>query len=200
MRRLAVALILASVLAATAAAATPVRVQVVLKPPQVGAGYRLLVIPGGNTLSQPTLDLCQNGGYPSEKLRASRLQVGYAKRGSLLQLSNEVVTYRAGGAAQAIGEARRHALACPLRNESFTLVEDPRLLKGYLAVRQVDTVRVHGKRLQRVSYAVYQRLGNVLSAVYSVGLPGPAQLAFCLHAAEQAAQNLDAWYLGGPPA
>jgi hypothetical protein len=202
MKRLALALsaTAAAVWAAGASAATPVRIQVVLKPNQVGPGYRLLEIPEGNTLRQPTLDLCGAFGYPSEKLREARLQVGYAKRGSLLQLSNEVVTYRADGAAQAVREVRRRALTCPSRSVRFTPVSDPHLVPGYFAVREVDTRVVRGKHLQLTTYAVYQRMRNVLSAVYSVGPPGSAQLAFCLHAAEQAAQNLRGWYLGGPPA
>jgi hypothetical protein len=158
------------------------------------------VIPGGNTLSQPTLDLCGNSVYPSEKLRTSRLQVDYGKLGSPLQLSNEVVTYRRGGAAQAIREVRQRALGCTLASVRFTAVENSGLLPGYFAVREVDTGTLHGKPVRQVTYAVYQRLGNVLSAVYTIGPRGSGQLAFCLHAARQAAQNLTNWYLGGPPA
>jgi hypothetical protein len=200
MRRLALALTLAAVSAGAALGATPVRVQVVLKPAQVGKGYHLVEIRKGNTLLQPTLNLCGTSGYPSEKLRAARLQVGYVKRRSALQVQNEVVTYRAGGAAEAIREARRHVLACRLRASHFTLLKDPRLLRGYLAVGEVDTGVIRGKRVVQVSCGVYQRLGNVLSAVYTFGPPGPALATLCLHSAEKAAQNLTAWYLGGPPA
>jgi hypothetical protein len=200
MRKLALALTVAAATAGAALGATPVRLQVVLSPAQVGKGYKGGEIPDGSTLRQPTLNLCGTAGYPSEKLRAARLQLAYVKRGSPFEVENEVVTYRAGGAAEAIREGRRHVLDCRLRTAHFTLLKDPRLLHGYLAVGEVDTGVIRGKHVVLVTCGVYQRLGDVLSAVYTSGPPGPAQGALCLHAAEQAAQNLTAWYLGGPPA
>jgi hypothetical protein len=183
-----------------AAAATPVRLQVVLQSAQVGKGYKGAEIRDGSTLRQPTLNLCGTAGYPSEKLREARLQVEYRKGGSPFVVDNEVVTYRAGGAAEAVREARQHVLNCRIRAAHFTVLKDPKLLPGYLAVGEVDTGVIRGRQVVLVTCGVYQRLGNVLSAVYTSGPPGPAQATLCLHAAEQAAQNLTAWYLGGPPA
>ena len=58
------------------------------------------------------------------------------------------------------------------------------------------TGKVNGKKVDQISYAAYQRFGNVLSGIYSFGDNTPAQLRFFLHAAEESAQNLRR---GGPP-
>ena len=69
-----------------------------------------------------------------------------------------------------------------------------------MRVRTIATVK--GKRYDQVSYAVYQRKGDVLSGVYSFGPNTPAQRAFALHAAEQSAKVLRnlVHRLQGPPA
>jgi len=214
MRKVALAVSLAVVCAAgTASAATAPRLEkIILTPGQVGPGFLLLPRADGNGTTQRTLDLCGVKNYPSEKLRVDRVQVNYVKRSSVLGLSNEVVRYRVGGAAQAMREVIRHALTCPHKPISpgeaglppltfrIMRIKAPHLLKGYLAVRVRTTGQLRGKRVDQVSYAVYQRLGNVLSGVYSVGPAGSAQRDFCLHAAEQSAKNLRAAHLGGPPA
>ena len=103
-------------------------------------------------------------------------------------------------------EVTQHATHCPTTpivtgeagvpplRFTITRLSDSKLLKGYLAVkiRVRGTVKVNGKarKVDQISYAVYQRLGNVLSGTYSYGPNTPAQLAFALHAAEQSAQNL----------
>jgi hypothetical protein len=174
----------------------------VLKPAQVGPGYVLLARNDGKGVKgRVTLNLCGND-YPSERFRAARLQVNYLKAGSAVGISNEVVTYRAGAAAQAMREATRHATTCPhtpidsgvkgLPKLTFriTRLHDSHLLKGYLAVRVDVRGTVKGKRVAQTSYAVYQRLGNVLSGVYSFGANTAAQRELCLHAAEQSARNL----------
>jgi hypothetical protein len=183
-------------------AATPSVTSLVLRPAQVGKGYVTFVPNNGKGVkSQATMNLC-GIDYPSERFRTSRLQVDYLKRGTTVSVSNEVVTYRAGGAAQAMREAFEHAANCPnkpidsgvkgLPKLTFriTRVNDPRLLKGYLAARVDVTGTIKGKHIAQTSYAVYQRLGNVLSGVYSVGATAAGQLELCLHAAEQSARNL----------
>src|SRR5436305_1626825 len=174
---------------AAALAANPSVAKLILQPDQVGKGYVLLQRTDGvgvhNTV---TLDLCGRNGYPSERLRATRLQVNYLKRGSTIGLSNEVVTYKPGGAAQAMREVVKRATTCPnhaivtgepglppLRFK-ITRISDSHLLKGYLAVRVRVTGTVKGKKVDETSYAVYQRRGNVLSGVYSFGPNTPAQL------------------------
>jgi hypothetical protein len=189
--------------------------KLILQPSQVGTGYVLLQRQDGVGVNGTvTLDLCGRAGYPSERLRATRLQVNYAAQDKPLGLSNEVVTYKPGGAAEAMREVSRHADNCPARPIStgdaglpplrftITRVTDSKLLKGYVAVKirvrgtVKVRVRVKGKiqlqsrKVDQISYAVYQRRGDVLSGTYSYGPNSPAQLHFALHAAEQSAANL----------
>jgi hypothetical protein len=199
--RLFAVVLLALAFGATAAAAAPNPGGLILTPTQVGAGYLKLAATNGVGLKNRTLDLC-GVDYPSEKLRTGRLQVNYLRNGGMLGLSNEVVVYKAGGTAQAMREVIAHATHCPstpiapgvqgLPKLSFkiTRLTDSHLLKGYLAVRVRLTGIVNGKYYDQISYAVYQRLGNVFSGVYSWGPGDAAQMTFCLHAAEQSAKNL----------
>jgi hypothetical protein len=207
---------LAALVALLATTGTPSVNKLVLQPTQVGSGYQLYARPDGvGVKNTVTLDLCGRKNYPSEKLRTTRLQVNYAAKGNSLGLSNEVVTYKTGGAAQAMREVTQHAIHCPktpvVTGEAgvpplrftITRITDSKLLKGYLAVkiRVRGTVKVNGKAQQvdQTSYAVYQRLGDVLSGIYSYGPNTPAQLAFELHAAEQSAQNLRRGHNVGTP-
>jgi hypothetical protein len=188
-------------LAGSAAAATPNLSALLLSPKQVGVSYMLFQRNDGQGLAQRTLDLCGTTQYPSEKLRTSRLQVDYLRKGGKLGLSNEVVTYKAGGAVQALREVIAHATNCPHTpivsgqkglpplTFTITLLKDSRLLKGYLAVGVRVKGVVSGKKVDQISYAVYQRLGNVFSGVYSFGAEA-GQMKFCLQAAEQSARNL----------
>jgi len=208
--------VLAALAALLVTNGTPNVNKLVLQPTQVGSGYQLYARPDGigvkNTI---TLDLCGRKNYPSEKLRTNRLQVNYAAKGNNLGLSNEVVAYKPGGAQQAMHEVTQHATHCPktpvVTGEAgvpplrftITRLSDSKLLKGYLAVkiRVRGSVNVNGKaqRVDQTYYAVYQRLGNVLSGTYSYGPNTPAQLAFELHAAEQSAANLRRGHNVGSP-
>jgi len=194
------ALALAAV--AVAPVATPNVAHLVLQPAQVAKGYAMEVRKDGKGVKgQATLNLC-GADYPSEGFRTARLQANYRKPGSAIQISNEVVTYRAGAAAQALREVVQHAVGCPHRpidtgvkglpklTFTMTRITDPHLLKGYLALRVVVSGTVKGKPILQTSYAVYQRLGNVLSGVYSFDGSSAGQRALCLHAAEQSARNL----------
>jgi hypothetical protein len=110
-------------------------------------------------------------------------------------------------------EVAQHAASCPdkpiITGEAgvgpvkFTMtpVRDAKLLAGYVAVR-VHTVGklTNGKKIDNISYAVYQRSGDVLSGVYSSGPNTPAQLRLALHAAEQSAAILRKLKPSGPPA
>jgi hypothetical protein len=177
---------------------------VILQPKQVGTGYVLVARNDGfGVKSAPTLDLCGRKGYTSEKLRTDRLQVNYLKQNTALGLSNEVVTYRTGGARKALQEVLQHAMTCPrspvVTGEpgvgplrfTITPVHDSKLLAGYVAVKVRAVGKLtNGKKVDQTSYAVYQRRGDVLSGVYSFGPNTPAQLKFALHAAEQSAAVL----------
>ena len=195
-------------LAGSAAAAPPNVATLLLSAKQVGASYQLLQRNDGLGLGTRTLDLCGTSNYPSETLRAQRVQVDYLRKKGTIGLSNEVVRYKsAAAAAQAMHEVTAHAVGCPhhpvLPGEqnlppltfTITLLKDSHLLKGYLSVRVRTEGIVNGKMMDQTSYAVYQRLGSVLSGVYSFGAKA-GQEAFCLHAAEQSA--LDLRRLGTP--
>lgn len=200
-------------LAALLASGTPNLAKLVLKPSQVGPGYVLLLPRDGTSVSKTavTLNICGRAGYPSERLRTRRLQVDYLKKKSPIGISNELVNYRAGGAAQAMAEVAKHADTCPnhaietgepgLPPLRFTItrITDSNLLKGYLAIKVRAQGVVKGKKVDQTSYAVYQRLGNVLSGTYSFGANTPAQRALALHAAEQSARNLLAGHNAGSP-
>jgi hypothetical protein len=183
-------------------AAPPNVKRLVLQPAQVGKGYVMLARADGKGVKgRVTMNLCGTN-YPSEQFRTTRLQVNYLKARSTIGVSNEVVTYRSGGAAQAMREAIQHAVTCPHRpidtgvkglpklTFRITRISDPRLLKGYLAVRIDVSGTIRGKHVAETSYAVYQRRGNVLSAIYSFGITTASQRELCLHAAEASARNL----------
>jgi hypothetical protein len=183
-------------------AAAPNVDRVVLQPAQVGSGYLMLPrMDGRGVKGTVTLNLCGTD-YPSESLRFARRQYNYLKNRSALGLSNEVVQYRPGGAAQAMREVLAHAMNCPNRplpsgvkgvpplKSTITRMKVAGLLKGYVAVRVRTTGTVKGKHVDQISYAVYQRFGNVLSGVYSFGPPTAAQLTLCIRAARESALNL----------
>jgi hypothetical protein len=195
-----IALALAAV--AIGPAATPNVDRLVLQPAQVGDGYLKLSRADGRGVKRTvTLNLCGTD-YASETLRTARVQFNYLKNASPLGLSNEVVVYRRGGAAEAMREVIAHAASCPNRpmpsgvkgvpplTVTITRLKIPGLLEGYLAVRVRTTGTVNGKHVDQISYAVYQRLGNVLSGVYSFGPATPAQLRLCAAAARESARNL----------
>jgi hypothetical protein len=199
-------------LAAVALSAQPNLAKLVLKPSAVGAGYVLLHRNDGKGTAQRTLDLCGTKDYASEALRIDRLQVDYLKQNAKLALSNELVTYKSGGAAKAMREVAQHADNCPNKPIAFegqppltykiTRILDSKLLRGYVAVRVDVSGKINGKPVKAIRYAVYQRLGNVLSGVYSYadnGVSGPAQQQFVLHAAEASAKALRG-KSGGVPA
>lgn len=197
------------------AASQPNLAKLVLEPSAVGAGYALHQRTDGKGTAQRTLDLCGTSNYPSERLRVDRLQVDYTNHAVPLTLSNEVVTYKSGGAAEAMREVAQHVRTCPHKPIAFegqpplvytiTRISDARLLAGAIALRIDISGKIKGKKVKAVRYAVYQRRGNVLSGVYSYaanGVSGAIQQAFVLHAAEASAKTLrgSASNSGGPPA
>ncbi len=81
----------------------------------VGPSQSVVGLPGGNGLSQPTLDLC-NGTYASESSRTARLQVVAIDDQRQTTLSTEAVLYSSGaGTAAAFSELKQTAAACPDR-------------------------------------------------------------------------------------
>ncbi len=190
-------------LAALLAAGPPDVQKLMLTPAQVGPDYVLVQRADGRGVNNTvTLNLCgPSTTYPSESRRLTRLQVDYLKQASTLGLSNEVVTYKTGGAAQALREVLQHVARCPKRpivadknlpplTYTLTRIKAAKLLKGYIALRVHVTGKVQGKKVDQTSYAIYQRKGDVLSGTYSFGPNTKAQLQFALHAAQQSALNL----------
>ena len=176
--------------------------KLVLTAAQVRPGYKLSVIPGGKLVQgETTLDFCDQK-YPSETLRTARLQAVYTAKGSNFEASNEVVTYQAGGAKQALLEVKHASTNCPdgrvpnapkgVTNlvRHTQLISDPHLLPGAIAILQTESATVKGKRLTHQTIAVYQVRGNVLSGVYGYGNTLAAVEKLTLHAAEQSAANL----------
>jgi hypothetical protein len=202
--RLATATGIAVALVAGAAQARTgsVLTRVVLRPAQVGPGYRLQQRPDGHGVrGLVTLDLC-GFTFPSERLRTARLQVNYVRSGSAVQLSNEVVTYRRGGAQQALREVAYAARHCPRHAVGSTVagvpkltyrigwVHDRRLLPGAVALRVRASGMENGKRVEVTTLGVYQVRRNVLSGVYTYGRSFRAELPVGLHAAAESALNL----------
>jgi hypothetical protein len=193
---------LLAVIAASVAAGPNVE-KLILQPDQIAKGYILAQRQDGSGVKGTvTLDLCGRSGYTSERLRTARLQVNYVKSTTAPGLSNEVVVYENGGAALAMREALQHALRCPKHaiktgepglpplRFTITRLAAPGLLKGYLAVRVRVTGTVNGKKVDQTSYAAYQRLGNVLSGVYSFGDNDAKQFQLFVRAAQESAKNL----------
>jgi hypothetical protein len=209
MRRLLSVLIVAAGLIGAVAHASgtqsPALSKLALRPAQVGSGYRMALIPGGNRVSgQVSLDLCGQR-FPSETQRTGRLQVAYRHQGNVVQISNELVRYRSGAAREAMRELRNVAAHCPrgpvtgpVRGVGpltyrLTPLTDERLLGQHVAVKMRVTGRIGGKPLNETAIAVYQIRGDVLSAVYTDGHGTLAdRVRVGLHAAEQSADKLRA--------
>ncbi len=177
---------------------------VILSGAQVGSGYTLATVPGGDSvIGEATLDLCDRS-YPSERLRDGRLQVEYTHPGAAVGVSNEVVTYLPGGADQALKEVTSVAHACARKavvissggvTTTFrtTLLHVSKLLPGAVAV-QIHTTAKRGKQhAEETTVAVYQVKGDTLSGVYAFVAKGTTTadaIRICFHAAAQSARNL----------
>jgi hypothetical protein len=188
---------------ATATADPPPLDSVVLTAKQAGPGYTRFTMDGGRQVKgQVTLDFC-GGGYPSEALRLRRFQTIYANPAGGAQLSNEVVRYAPGGARQALREVARRVRTCPRtpvqspvpghgaeRYLSVSLIHDPGLLAGSVAINMTVEVTENGRKVRREIIAIYERHGNFLSGVYASGGTPASRLANALHAAHASADNL----------
>jgi hypothetical protein len=90
----------------------------------------------------------------------------------------------------------------PLRF-TITMLRDAKLARGYVAVRVRAVGKLaSGKRVDQTSYAVYQRVGDVLSGIYTFGPNTTAQQRFAFHAAEASTRLLRKLRAApkGPPA
>jgi hypothetical protein len=171
----------------------------------VGAGYVLKLRPDSHGVKNTvTVDLC-GFVFRSEGLRTARLQVNYARPASALKVSNEVVFYRPGGAAEALREVRLAVAHCPRGPVKSTiagvgpltyrirpLAAPNGLLPGAITLTLHVSGTMNGQRVATTSAAIYQVRGNVLSGVYGYGNPLAAQTTLALHAAVASATNLRA--------
>jgi hypothetical protein len=91
----------------------PLLADLIVNDADVGPSLTVAGLPGGNGLSQPTLDLC-NGTYTSEERRSARLQVRAVDKMGETVLSTEAVLYTSGAdTTNAFSELRRTAETCP---------------------------------------------------------------------------------------
>jgi hypothetical protein len=148
-----------------------------------------------------TLDLCGHR-FASEALRTDRIQVDYVRPDGGVLVSNEVVTYRAGGAQKAIAELEQAASHCP-RHPTRSAVAGVGLLQERVkrlpraglvpaSIALEDSVRAvnSGQRRPAEGMLVYQASGNVLSAIYTHHGTLAEQRRIALAAARAAARNL----------
>jgi hypothetical protein len=190
--------------ATNSASSGPSLQRVVLRTSQVGRGYVLKVIPGGRSVQgQVTLDMC-GFRFGSEDRRTERLQAVYVRRGSKLALSNEVVSYRPGGAEYAMREVAQAIRTCPRQPVPSAVRGVPslsyriallssagkRLLPGAIVMRVTVSGTLRGKKEIETSFVVYQRSGDILSGIYVYGgsMKSRRELAFA--ASAQSARNL----------
>src|SRR4029079_12042378 len=81
--------------------------RVVVRQGDVAGARKVVLYAKGNTLAEPTLDLC-NGRFASEAGRSARLQVVDVDASGVASLSTEAVLYRSPAAAiQAFAELRK---------------------------------------------------------------------------------------------
>jgi hypothetical protein len=132
----------------------------------------------GDSLGQPTLDLC-NGTYPSESQRTARLQVGGFDGQANLLLSTEAVLYRnAAATEQALAELKSVSANCPVTpvpspvggsttSTHFNAAPDGGWAQTPTVTRLAfDLVMTDDLGGSQHSVAVYLRRGRVLLGVY----------------------------------
>jgi hypothetical protein len=148
-----------------------------------------------------TLDLC---GYTfkSESRRLDRVQVNYSKPGAAVSASNEVVAYRAGGAALAMRELATAAKTCPTGAQDSTIagLASVRYRVRFLPTKglpagsiglavHIDFVRSGNHELvEAVTFCV--RRGDILSLMYGFGGTDAQRQALALRSSAASAKRL----------
>ena len=133
----------------------------------VGPSLTVTGLPGGNGLTEPTLDLC-NGKFPSESQRSARLQVAAVDQaqGDTV-LSTEAVLYSSGaGTAAALDELKATPGTCPA-DTRFGPAPDtgwPQVPTVERLAFAFDSVEANGDTSHRL--VVYLRRGRALLGVY----------------------------------
>jgi hypothetical protein len=133
----------------------------------VGPTLTVAGLPGGNGLTEPTLDLC-NGKFPSESQRTARLQVAAVdqQQGDTV-LSTEAVLYSSGsGTATAFTELKATPASCPA-DTRFGPAPDadwPQVPTVERLAFALDSAESNGEVTHRV--VVCLRRGRALLGVY----------------------------------
>ncbi|HEY1529720.1 MAG TPA: hypothetical protein VGF80_02825 [Galbitalea sp.] len=163
----------------------------ILKPSDIGAGYRSGRYAHFDDLHRPTIWFC-GISFPSEGLRDTRLQLEYWRgnwtrtHAADLTIENELVHYRPGGVAEAIDELRSAVSACPdflhsaappQTNIGIGETLKPLVISGALpdTVAFTDHVTIPGHSA-RTTYIAYQPCGDYLSGLYVTGSRAAAML------------------------
>ncbi len=151
--------------------------RVVVRQGDVASARRIVLYQNGNTLRDPTLDLC-NGRFPSESLRSARLQVVDVDASGSASLSTEAVLYRSSGATeQAFAELRAVRAACPdtpVASPTDGTKETTRFLaapdSGWSSTpgveRQAYRMTISSKGKTSPLVTVYLRRGRALLGLY----------------------------------
>jgi hypothetical protein len=149
-----------------------------LRQADLPSGQQLTLIPGGDTVNDPTLDLC-NGTYPSESRRVARLQLAAETADGSSAISTEAVLYDSPAATvQAFAELQKVAGSCPstpvsspVGGSTFTTRFGPAPDRSWPAVAGVQrlaysitTTSTSGESSS--STVIYLRRGKALLGVY----------------------------------
>lgn len=127
--------------------------QLVVPPEKLVSGWEMQLTQGGDGLRVNTLDLC-GAPYPSEALRTARRQVQYGPDTDDLSISNEIVTYKTGGAVQALKEVQQAVATCPGGE-----VQE-RDLRGGMAIYHVQKLLVTGSKWLPGTLAYYVEIDH----------------------------------------
>ncbi|MDQ1486051.1 MAG: hypothetical protein QOJ62_1744, partial [Actinomycetota bacterium] len=164
----------------------------------------ILLDNGRSATDQATLDFC-NVTYKSETSRTTRVQVDYANAGQ--SASNEVVRYRAGGAASAFAEIQAAAKTCPTTyttgQTTIGHIQRASKISGLVANQLVLTFAASfalstGGSITNWSTAVYQFDGDFFSGVYVFGSDRAAVLKTATDLGAKAAKHLAEAVSGAP--
>ena len=174
--------------------------KVSLAPGQVGSGYVLSQIPGGQLVTgEVTLDFCgcevpervaPHRPLPGRVRQAGR-RVQRLERGRRLQARRNEES--SGEVTRAVTACKQGTVKAPAGSAAkqfvrhTTLIHDPRLPKGTIAILDIDSAVVKGKKQTGYTMEIYQVRGNILSAVYGFGPSAAVVQAKTLKLAEQSA-------------
>jgi hypothetical protein len=189
-----------------------------LRQADLPSGQQLALIPGGDTVDDPTLDLC-NGTYPSESRRVARLQLAAETADGSSAISTEAVLYDSpAGTVQAFAELQKVASSCPstpvsspVGGSTFTTRFGPAPDRSWPAVAGVQrlaysitTTNATGESAS--STVIYLRRGKALLGVYvptaaagdpSASVQGKTSAAGIAAIFEQRLASLPASAIGG---